>query len=128
MVLRVIRTRPPESPGVLSSFVDLTSARALLSIDSTLSRSCAGTIGTVRGRNARKGKTRILKANGLCENGTVNVSERRQFDSKTFGFRTNSEPLIILWHLWSLESSKIGHNFRRELFQQLWLSSHAAPS
>lgn len=36
-------------------------------------------------------KKKVLKVNGLCRNDTMGVSTRRQFESKFFGFRTNSE-------------------------------------
>ena len=38
-------------------------------------------------------RNKVLKANGLCGSDTMDVSLRRQFESKIFGFRKISEPL-----------------------------------
>jgi hypothetical protein len=39
-------------------------------------------------------RNKVLKAKGLCGSDTMDVSVRRQFEGKIFGFRKFSEPSI----------------------------------
>ena len=39
-------------------------------------------------------RNKVLKANGLCGCDTMDVSVRRQFEGKIFGFRKNPAPFL----------------------------------
>ena len=43
-------------------------------------------------------RNRVLKANGLCGSDTMDVSVRRQFEAKIFGFRINSGTFVGIYH------------------------------
>jgi len=43
-------------------------------------------------------KNKVLKANGLCGSDTMDVSVRRQFEGKIFGFRINSGTFVGIYH------------------------------
>jgi len=43
-------------------------------------------------------RNRVLKANGLCGSDTIDVSVRRQFEAKIFGFRINSGTFVGIYH------------------------------
>ena len=43
-------------------------------------------------------RNKVLKANGLCSIDTMDVSVRRQFKGKIFGFRINSGTFIGIYH------------------------------
>ncbi len=43
-------------------------------------------------------RNKVLKANGLCRSHTVDVSVRRQFEAKIFGFRINHGTFVGIYH------------------------------
>jgi len=43
-------------------------------------------------------RNKVLEANGLCSSDTINVSVRRQFEGKIFGFRINSLTFVGIYH------------------------------
>jgi len=43
-------------------------------------------------------RNKVLKANGLCSSDTMDVSVRRQFEGKIFGFRINSGTFVGIYH------------------------------
>ncbi len=43
-------------------------------------------------------KNKVLKANVLFGSGTMDVSVRRQFEGKIFGFRINSGTFVGIYH------------------------------
>jgi len=43
-------------------------------------------------------RNKVLKVNGLCGCDTMDVSVRRQFKGKIFGFRINSGTFVGIYH------------------------------
>ena len=43
-------------------------------------------------------RNKVLKTNGLCRSDTMDVSVRRQFKGKIFGFRINSGTFVGIYH------------------------------
>ncbi len=43
-------------------------------------------------------RNKVLKAKGLCSSDTMDVSVRRQFKGKIFGFRINSGTFVGTYH------------------------------
>ena len=43
-------------------------------------------------------RNKVLKAKGLCSSDTMDVSVRRQFEGKIFGFRINSGTFVGIYH------------------------------
>ncbi len=43
-------------------------------------------------------KNKVMKANSLCGINTMDVSVRRQFKGKIFGFRINSGTFVGIYH------------------------------
>ena len=43
-------------------------------------------------------RNNVLIANGLCGSNTMDVSVRRQFEGKIFGFRINSGTFVVIYH------------------------------
>ena len=43
-------------------------------------------------------RNKVLKVNGLCGSDTMDVSARRQFEGKIFGFRINSGTFVGIYH------------------------------
>ncbi len=43
-------------------------------------------------------RNKVLKANSLCGSDTMDVSVRRQFEGKIFGFRINPGTFVGIYH------------------------------